>query len=116
MKKHFSTLRCALMMNGTTQHALANELGLSPSSLSKRFTGKIPWTTQEAYSVLQLLDRPDSELQVYFPRDGLSKFRRNGALIAEGVPIGAPSRELPETNNKGGTNEAPRYDSSLCGT
>lgn len=73
MKKRFTTLRCALMENGTTQHALAHDLGLSPSCLSKRFTGKVPWTTQEAYSVLRLLNRPDSELQLYFPRDGVSK-------------------------------------------
>ena len=73
MKKRFTTLRCALMENGTTQHTLAHDLGLSPSCLSKRFTGKVPWTTQEAYSVLRLLNRPDSELQLYFPRDGVSK-------------------------------------------
>ena len=73
LKKRFTTLRCALMENGTTQHALAHDLGLSPSCLSKRFTGKVPWTTQEAYSVLRLLNRPDSELQLYFPRDGVNK-------------------------------------------
>lgn len=43
LKKRFLTLRCALMANETTQYALAHDLGLSPSSLSKRLTGKVPW-------------------------------------------------------------------------
>ena len=96
MKKRFSTLRGALVETGTTQHVLAHDLGLSPSSLSNRLTGKVPWTIQEAYSVLRLLNRPDTELQLYFPPDGLSKSHCGGELMAEGVPIVASSRELPE--------------------
>ena len=83
LKKRFTTLRCALIENGTTQYALAHDLGLSPSSLSKRLTGKVPWTTQEAYSVLRLLNRPDTELQLYFPPDGLSKSHCSGELNKE---------------------------------
>ena len=115
MKKHYSTLRGALMESGMTQHDLAHELGMSPSSLSNRFTGKVPWTTQEAYSVLQVLNRTDSELHVYFPPDSLSKSHCDCELIVKESPVRASSRELPKAHTGAGQRrELPEENCGIC--
>lgn len=57
---------------GLQQIDLGRELGLCPTAVSHRFTGRTPWTIEEMYKVLDLIGADPEELHVYFPRDGLA--------------------------------------------
>ena len=73
MAKLYLSLRGAIMEREFTQEELSRALGIAPSALSKRMTGKVQWTAGEMYKVLDLLARPDGDITLLFPRDGKSK-------------------------------------------
>lgn len=62
-----SRLSYLLHNKGITRKMVAAELGISPYSVYKRISGKLPFTIPEAYKILHLLDKPDSMLPVLFP-------------------------------------------------
>jgi hypothetical protein len=41
-------------------------LGISPQSFSNRKKGKAPWTLQEVYLLMDILEIPTSEIADYF--------------------------------------------------
>ena len=50
---------------------LARRLKMTPQCLSARMVGRIPWRTDEMYTILSLIHEPDSALAAYFPRNGI---------------------------------------------
>lgn len=74
MKTRYIDLRNALRDAGITHAALAAELGISETSMSFRFSGRYPFTLEEAYKILDLLERPYSDLPRLFPKDGIASY------------------------------------------
>ena len=52
---------------GYDHRDLGVALGMSPASISRRFTGTIPWTVDEVYKVLELCQAAPEEFPLYFP-------------------------------------------------
>lgn len=57
---------------GLQQSDIGRELDLCQTAVSHRFNGRTPWTVDEMYKVLDLIDAAPEELHVYFPRGGLA--------------------------------------------
>ena len=55
-----------------TQGDLARKFNLSQASISHRFSGKVSWTVDEMYQLMDICQAADEELHVYFPRGGIS--------------------------------------------
>lgn len=72
MKIRYTELRNALRDAGITQAEVAKALSLSEASMSFRMSGKYPFTLTEAYAILDMLDKPYSELPRLFPKDGIA--------------------------------------------
>lgn len=74
----FSELRLALAGIGETQKTVAEYLKIvrkdkepfTQACISMKFTGKQQWRLDEMYALLELIGADDSELDIYFPRDG----------------------------------------------
>lgn len=63
-------LRGRMMEMGVDAQWLGRKIGLSPSSFSHRMTGRSPWKSDEMYKILDLLRLPETDLAMYFPRNG----------------------------------------------
>ena len=57
---------------GINQGDLAKRFNLSQASISHRFSGRVPWTVDEMYQLLDICQATPEELHVYFPRGGIS--------------------------------------------
>lgn len=74
----FSELRLALAGIGETQGSVAEYLKtlkkngepFSQACISMKFTGKQQWRLDEMYALLDLIGADDSEMDIYFPRNG----------------------------------------------
>jgi len=49
---------------------LAEKTGISKNSMARRMTGKLPWTLDEAYTILDVLKLSPDHLIKLFPRGG----------------------------------------------
>lgn len=67
MRRKYCYLAGHLRQLDMTQNDLAHEIGISRTALNHRMTGRTPWTLEEMYQILHLLNAPDSELYLYFP-------------------------------------------------
>lgn len=52
---------------------LAKKLNYHPQTLSSRMTGRVAWSLEEAYRVLDLLGLPDTDIRLYFPPYGIDQ-------------------------------------------
>ena len=52
---------------GIRQMDLAKVLNICPSSVSHRFCGRVPWTIDEMYQLLDICRASPEELHIYFP-------------------------------------------------
>ena len=68
--KPYFKLRQQLFALGMTQEELGREIGKGQQYMSYRLTGKKPFTVDEAYKILEILDIPDSRLTEFFPKGG----------------------------------------------
>lgn len=68
--KRFNVMRARLQEYGIEQTDLAKKLGRSIAYLSHRYTGKDPWTLDEMYTILDLINEPYENLHKVFPRNG----------------------------------------------
>lgn len=55
---------------GITQGDLAKRWGVTQATISHRFCGRIPWSIDEMYDLLNLCRAKPEELHVYFPPRG----------------------------------------------
>ena len=70
MTKKYSYLSGRLRQLELTQEDVAKKLGVKQPSVSQRFNGRIQWTSEEMYLILDLCQAKPEELHLYFPRDG----------------------------------------------
>ena len=68
----FRKLRGALKEYDIDQTYLADKLNVCAMSISRKMTGRTPWTLPEMYAVLDLINVPCERLHEYFPRGGLT--------------------------------------------
>lgn len=70
MTRKYSYLAGRLRQLELTQTDVARKLGVSQPVISARFNGKIPWSSDEMYQILDLCRAQPEELHLYFPREG----------------------------------------------
>ncbi len=75
MARRHAMLRVRLREYGYDQQGLRREFdkaGRSRSDkyISERMVGKYPWVLDEVYFIAGILDIPDEEIALYFPREG----------------------------------------------
>lgn len=66
----YSELRAAFRDAGIHQAEIAAEINLSETSMCHRMQGRYPFTLTEAYAILDILNRPYTDLPRLFPKDG----------------------------------------------
>ena len=66
----YKRLRGKMREEGITGNDLARWMGMTPNSISARMTGRVSWSLQDAYQILDYLSIPREELYDYFPPDG----------------------------------------------
>lgn len=69
MARAFRKLRCKLVEMDIQQKELADRLGVSPSTISTRLSGQLPWSVPEAVRVAEILGIPLDQLSVFFYDD-----------------------------------------------
>ena len=69
MARAFRKLRCKLVEMDIQQKELADQLGVSPSTISTRLSGQLPWSVPEAVQVAGILGIPLDQLSVFFYDD-----------------------------------------------
>lgn len=70
MTRRYSYLSGRLRQLELTQADVAKKLGVGQPAISSRFNGRVPWTSDEMYKILDLCRARPEELHLYFPRDG----------------------------------------------
>lgn len=55
---------------GYHQYDLESILGIKAPAVSRRFTGRVPWTIDEMYKLLEVCQAPPEDLHIYFPKGG----------------------------------------------
>lgn len=68
--KPYFKLRQQLFALGLTQEELCREIGRGEQYVSFRMSGKKPFTVDDAYKILELLEIPDSRFTEFFPKGG----------------------------------------------
>lgn len=68
----YSELRKLLFCKDTTVEELGAHLGKTRQAISHRLNRKTPWTLDECYSILDWFYLPHSDLNKYFPKDGIA--------------------------------------------
>lgn len=72
MRTRYIELRNAFRGAGITQGEVARELCISETSMCFRMSGRYPFTLTEVYKILDMLNRPYSDLPKLFPKDGVA--------------------------------------------
>lgn len=68
MKRVFVELHRRLRELDMSQGELAEVIGISPQALSRRFTGRSPFTEPEMQKILREVGQPEETLADLFPR------------------------------------------------
>lgn len=66
----YDKLVVALREAGYTCREAAQELRITYQTFSEKIHGRSPWTLDEMYALLSLLDCSPTAMHVYFPRRG----------------------------------------------
>ena len=65
---------------GIRQMDLAKELGISEASVSHRFRGRVPWTIDEMYQLLDICRAQPEEMHLYFPNPNPAGAGKRGVV------------------------------------
>lgn len=65
----YPKIRGAIREKYGTQAAFAKELGVNPSTLIKKLSGKVEWTLSEVQLAAKLLGIPYEQISEYFFKD-----------------------------------------------
>ncbi len=65
----YPKIRGAIREKYGTQAAFAKELGVNPSTLIKKLSGKVEWTLSEVQLAAKLLGIPYDQISEYFFKD-----------------------------------------------
>jgi transcriptional regulator with XRE-family HTH domain len=66
--KPFRYLRAKLSLEDVSQYELAEKINLSAPMLSKKLMGESVFTIAEVYSICDVLDISDKDINKYFPK------------------------------------------------
>ena len=69
--KRYRLLYAKMLAFDLSQKDIGQMLGLTQASVSSRFTGRQPWSMQEAWTLMRRLRIPANELHRYFPENGI---------------------------------------------
>ena len=72
MKKPYQVLRTSLFALNINQADAAEALGICRDTFSRKVLGKIPFTSDEMYALIDMVGLQDSDLFRLFPRGGKS--------------------------------------------
>lgn len=72
-------LRGKMAECGFTQEQLAQRIGVSTNTLSRKINGKIKFTVDEAVSICTVLDAPDSVVDIFLPE--ISHLRNASCMV-----------------------------------
>lgn len=67
---------------GIRQQDLGRLLGLSQSAVSHRFCGRVPWTVDEMYHLLDICHAQPEEMHIYFPDPGPAATAKKRGVVA----------------------------------
>ena len=70
MSKPFRALRAEMVRAGVDQAYACKQRGCGQTYMTERFTGRRPWTMDDAYWWLEFLDLPREDIYKYFPPQG----------------------------------------------
>lgn len=70
MAKPYSKLRHAMDDADLEREDICRALGKSTTYVAQRFQRKYPWTIEDAYTILQLLQIPEGMMTEFFPKGG----------------------------------------------
>lgn len=70
MARPYSKLRHAMDDADIDREAICKLLGKSTTYVAQRFQNKYPWTIEDAYLILSMLQIPAAQMTEYFPRGG----------------------------------------------
>ena len=73
MAKPYSKLRHAMDDADISREDIACKLKCSRAYIDQRFRCEYPWTMKDAYTVLDMLKIPCSEISEYFPNEELKR-------------------------------------------
>ena len=79
MAKPYSKLRHALDDADISREDIARALGWSESYVHQRFRCEFPWTIEDAYIILSMLNISTSEMAEYFPNEKMTGRRRKAS-------------------------------------
>ena len=72
--KRYILLLSEMKKRGVHKKDIAEAFGVSAGAVSHKFTGKSPWTLEEAYAVLRLLGyEGGAMLPILFPADDVGE-------------------------------------------
>ena len=66
MARPFSLLRSKLCLYGLTNEILARKLLLTPGTVSRKLNSHSPWTSDERWSIMNLINEPPHMLHHIF--------------------------------------------------
>lgn len=70
MARPFSLLRSKLAYCELTNELLARELLITPSTVSRKLNNHSPWTSEEMWQIMALINEPPHMLHRIFPANG----------------------------------------------
>jgi len=71
-EKRYVALRAEMSKRDIRQVDLATKIGRKESYVSRRLTGKDPWSQGEQYVIMDWLRLPYDQMHIYFPKNGIT--------------------------------------------
>jgi hypothetical protein len=72
MARPYATLRGQLVAHDLQQTDLARKLLISSRTATRKLCGHYPWTLDEMYDIMGLLEWPYDRMHELFPRNGIA--------------------------------------------
>lgn len=71
--KYFRKLKTLMFDKEVDQTYIAEKAGKSKGYISNRFQGKLPFSMDDVYTIIEILEIPQEEALTYFPKGGISE-------------------------------------------
>jgi len=71
--KPYPHIRAGMTREGIDQEYLCELMKRSQFYITKRITGKEPWTQDEMYFLMDLFDIPYDQMHIVFPKNGIDR-------------------------------------------
>ena len=71
--KYFRKLKTLMFDQEVDQTYIAEKAGKSIGYISNRFQGKLPFSMDDVYTIIEILEIPQEEALTYFPKGGISE-------------------------------------------